>query len=198
MKQSLRLPDIILTAAYTAIYFLIIGISALLTVFVLPGYSFIFIPILVALLSGSIYYLLALKVPKFGALTLMATFIGIFYLVSGRYPAAILFSIGFGLLADLIAKMGDYRNRANLFISYLVFAFTNVGPIIPIFAFQNSYLDHIEGTGQNLDQVQSVFNSISSNTALIVIALIILAASIGGFVGQKLIRKHFMKDETHA
>lgn len=197
MNQSLKLPDIILTAAYTAIYFLIISISAIITVFILPGYSFIFIPVLVALLAGSIYFLLALKVPKFGAITLMATFIGVFYLVSGRYPAAILFSIGFGLLADIVAKLGNYQNPTSLFTSYILFAFSNIGPVIPIFVFQNSYAEHIEGTGQSIDQVQTVFSSISQYSALIIIGLTIVAAIIGGFIGQMLIRKHFMKDSAH-
>lgn len=197
MKLDLKLPDIILTAAYSAIYFLIIGISAMFTVFVIPGYSFIFIPILIALLAGSIYYLQALKVPKFGAITFMASIIGIFYLISGRYPASIIFSILFGFLADSVAKIGNYRNQKTLFLSYILFSFSNIGPILPIFTFQDSYANHIEGTGQNLDYVQRVFQTITTNSAVLVTVALLVSAIIGGLIGRMLIKKHFMKVESY-
>lgn len=196
MKFQLKTQDIILTLAYTAIYFLIIAVSAMLTVFLIPGYSFIFIPILIALLAGSVYYLLALKVPKFGAITLMASVIGVFYLISGRYPLAILLSILFGLLADWIAQKGNYRDSKLLFISYLVFTFSNIGPVLPIFVFQSSYTDHIEGTGQSVSQVQRVFSSINFTSALIVLLALVIAGIIGAWIGKTLINKHFVQDEA--
>lgn len=196
MKFQLKTQDIILTLAYTAIYFLIIAVSAMLTVFLIPGYSFIFIPILIALLAGSVYYLLALKVPKFGAITLMASVIGVFYLISGRYPLAILLSILFGLLADWIAQKGNYRDSKLLFISYLVFTFSNIGPVLPIFVFQSSYTDHIEGTGQSVSQVQRVFSSINFTSALIVLLALVIAGIIGAWIGRTLINKHFVQDEA--
>mgnify|MGYP002758709614 FL=1 len=196
MKFQLKTQDIILTLAYTAIYFLIIAVSAMLTVFLIPGYSFIFIPILIALLAGSVYYLLALKVPKFGAITLMAGVIGLFYLISGRYPLAILLSILFGLLADWIAQKGNYRDSKLLFISYLVFTFSNIGPVLPIFVFQSSYTDHIEGTGQSVSQVQRVFSSINFTSALIVLLALVIAGIIGAWIGRTLINKHFVQDEA--
>ena len=192
MKFQLKTQDIILTLAYTAIYFLIIAVSAMLTVFLIPGYSFIFIPILIALLAGSVYYLLALKVPKFGAITLMAGVIGVFYLISGRYPLAILLSILFGLLADWIARKGNYLDSKLLFISYLVFTFSNIGPVLPIFVFQSSYTDHIEGTGQSVSQVQRVFSSINFTSALIVLLALVIAGIIGAWIGRTLINKHFV------
>ena len=192
MKFQLKTQDIILTLAYTAIYFLIIAVSAMLTVFLIPGYSFIFIPILIALLAGSVYYLLALKVPKFGAITLMASVIGVFYLISGRYPLAILLSILFGLLADWIARKGNYLDSKLLFISYLVFTFSNIGPVLPIFVFQSSYTDHIEGTGQSVSQVQRVFSSINFTSALIVLLALVIAGIIGAWIGRTLINKHFV------
>ena len=196
MKFQLKTQDIILTLAYTAIYFLIIAVSAMLTVFLIPGYSFIFIPILIALLAGSVYYLLALKVPKFGAITLMASVIGVFYLISGRYPLAILLSILFGLLADWIARKGNYLDSKLLFISYLVFTFSNIGPVLPIFVFQSSYTDHIEGTGQSVSQVQRVFSSINFTSALIVLLALVIAGIIGAWIGRTLINKHFVQDEA--
>lgn len=194
MKFQLKLPDIILTAAYTAVYFLITGIAAMITVFIIPGYSFIFIPTLVALLSGPIFYLLALKVPKFGAITFMASIMGIFYLVSGRYPVSIFVSIIFGLLADKVAGIGNYRSKSLLLLSYILFSFNNIGPVLPMFVFPTSYAKHVAGTGQNLTTAQKTLETITKNSAIAVAATILVTAVIGALVGQMLVNKHFKKE----
>lgn len=193
VKFQLKLPDIILTAAYTAVYFLITSIAAMFTVFIIPGYSFIFIPTLVALLSGPIFYLLTLKVPKFGAITFMASIMGIFYLVSGRYPISIFASVIFGLLADKVAEIGNYQNKTMLLLSYILFSFNNIGPVLPMFVFQGSYAEHVTGTGQDLTTAQRAMDAISQYSAIAVILAILVSAVIGALIGQKLINKHFKK-----
>ena len=63
-RSSIQIKDFISIGVFTAMYFIMVAISALLVVFILPGYSYVFIPVISALLSGTIFMLMAAKVPR--------------------------------------------------------------------------------------------------------------------------------------
>ena len=63
----------------------------------------IVLPALAALISGSVYMLLAAKLQKFGGITIMGLVMGLFFFVSGHFVLSFAANIVCGLLADLIA-----------------------------------------------------------------------------------------------
>lgn len=197
MKQKsntrIRIPDLISIGVYSALYFLIVGISALLTVFLVPGYSFVFIPIVSALLAGTVFSLMAAKVPKFGAITIMGSVMGLFFFLSGRFPLALIPSILFSMLADLIAYAFRYKNRKGLLLSYVVFSYSTIGPVLPYFFFPEFYVQDLVERGRDMIYIEGAFANISNYTALIVGVLILIAAVIGGLFGQRMMKKHFKK-----
>ena len=87
-KKKIQIKDLVAIGVYTALYFIMVAISALLVVFIIPGYSYVFIPVVSALLSGTIFMLLVAKVPRFGAITIMGSVMGIFFFIMGRFPGA--------------------------------------------------------------------------------------------------------------
>lgn len=107
MRWNLKAKDIISTAVYSVLYFIVVALSAMVCVFILPiifpflTYPYLYIPVLAALFSGTIYMLLAARVQKFGAITLMALLMGIFFLFV--FPYAFFVSLLVGLAADLVA-----------------------------------------------------------------------------------------------
>lgn len=191
-KKGLRTPDLISIGIYSALYILMVGIAAMLCVFLLPGYSYIFIPIIAALLTGTIFMLAATKVPKFGTITIISTMMGVFYLVGGRWPFAIIPAFIFGLIADVVATYLPKR-RSNLLASYIIFSYGCIGPIVPLLFFRNYYVQDLINHGRDQAYINSVFENITSYTGIFVMVAIFIAAIIGGLFGQRMLKKHFKK-----
>ena len=176
---------------YSAIYLLAVAVSALLTVFLVPGYSYIFIPAVSALVSGSIFMLMVAKVRRFGAMTTMAGTMGVFFLLTGRFPMAIVICLLFGLLADLIGKASDYKNKKGLLLSYVAFSFNLTGPVIPMFLAPQLYAEDLVSQGKDASYIESAFSGITSGTIPILVVAIVITAVVGGIFGQRMIHKHF-------
>lgn len=191
--NQLTVPDWISIGIYTLIYFITVSVSAFVCVFLIPGYSYVYIPVVSALLSGPVFMLLHAKVPKFGAILTMATFIGGFFLISGRWPLSIIPAVLFGLIADLVNKPFKYQNDKIALVSYIIFSFAPSGPIWPLFLMPERYVLDLMNQGKTSDYIQTVLTDISLYTGYVMFALTLIAAIIGGLFGQYLIRKHIHK-----
>lgn len=192
-RNNIQIKDLVSVGVYTALYFIMVAISALLVVFIIPGYSYVFIPVISALLSGTIFMLMVAKVPRFGAITIMGSIMGIFFFIMGRFPGALFICIGIALIADGIAYVVRYKSKKGLLLSYLIFSFSTIGPVVPMFVFPNLYIDQLVEIGRDASYIESAFANISQNTFLILVAGIIIAAIIGGLFGQSMMKKHFEK-----
>jgi energy-coupling factor transport system substrate-specific component len=192
-RNNIQIKDLVSVGVYTALYFIMVAISALLVVFIIPGYSYVFIPVISALLSGTIFMLMVAKVPRFGAITIMGSIMGIFFFIMGRFPGALFICIGIALIADGIAYAVRYKSKKGLLLSYLIFSFSTIGPVVPMFVFPNLYIDQLVEIGRDASYIESAFANISQNTFLILVAGIIIAAIIGGLFGQSMMKKHFEK-----
>lgn len=115
---KLKGKDLINIGIYAAIYCVIMTAVAML------GFIPIMMPmlcVLVPLLGGIPYMLFMTKVDKFGMLTIYAIIIGLFLWITGMGYWPFLFGIVFGLLADLIAKSGNYKSSSKATLSGSVF-----------------------------------------------------------------------------
>lgn len=189
-KNSIQLKDLISIGIYTALYFIAVAISSLVIV-IIPGYTYVFIPIASALFSGTIFMLMVAKVPRFGALTIMGSIMGIFFFVMGRFPGAFIVSIVFSFIADLIASGFKHKNKQGILLSYLVFSFSTTGPVLPMFLFPSMYVDQLVEQGRDATYIENAFSMITDNTFVILIVGVIVAALIGGLFGQRMMKKHF-------
>lgn len=192
-KKNIQMKDLISIGVYTAIYFIICAISAALTIFIIPGYSYAFIPVISALLSGTIYMLMVAKVPKFGAISIMGSIMGIFFFIIGRFPGATVIAIIVSILADLIAYAFKYRHKLGILFSYIVFSFSLIGPVVPMLFFPTFYMEQLTEQGRDMNYIVGVFSSVSEYTMIILTVLIIVMSVIGGVFGQRMMKKHFEK-----
>ncbi len=192
-KSSIKIKDFISIGVFTAMYFIMVAISALLVVFILPGYSYVFIPVVSALLSGTIFMLMAAKVPRFGAITIMGSIMGIFFFIMGRFPGALFICIGISFIADLVAYIFKYKSKVGLLVSYLIFSFSTIGPVLPMFFFSNIYIEQLLEQGRDAAYIEGAFASISQSTFVLLTIGIFAAALIGGLFGQRMLKKHFKK-----
>lgn len=78
-SKKLTIPDLISVGVFTAIYFVLVTIATF-SCALLPGVGNILLPAVAALISGSVYMLLAAKLQKFGGISIMGLVMGLFFL----------------------------------------------------------------------------------------------------------------------
>lgn len=78
-------------------------------------------------------------------------------------------------------------------LSYIVFAFGFIGDFLPIWVTKTSYLQSMLDGGMDASYVQQLERLISGPVIALVICSILLGAVIGSLLGNKLMKKHFIK-----
>jgi energy-coupling factor transport system substrate-specific component len=189
----LAVQDYISIGIYTAIYFVLVAIANFATGILIPGFTYILLPGVCALISGTVYMLMVAKVPKFGGITIMGVVMGVFFFASGHFVLSFGANIVCGVLADLIAKIGGYRNKSSIFISYIVFSYGLTGPVLPMWFMKDAYVANLQDRGKDAATIDAMFSSINIGTFWICLASILVLAVLGGLFGMKMLRKHFKK-----
>ena len=191
-SKKLTIPDLISVGVFTAIYFVLVTIATFACA-MLPGSGNIILPAAAALISGSVYMLLTLKLQKFGGISIMGLVMGLFFFVSGHFVLSFMANIVCGVLADWVASIGKYRSKKWILMSYIVFSYGLTGPILPLWFMKDAYISSLEGRGKDATYINTVFGPINSGSFVICIIAIFACALIGGWFGQKMMKKHFEK-----
>ncbi len=190
MNNKLQAKDLINLGLFTVLYF-VIGCCVAIPI----GFVPIFLPILGSLwtlVTGIPFMLFLTKVKKFGLVTLMGVLSGLLMGLTGMGFWGVPMGLIFGLLGDLIIKSGAYQSAKKGLLGYAVFSLWMVGTYIPMyFMAEASRADFAAGFGEEYaDRVMSVMPMWS---IVLVIAGIFLFALLGGLIGRKLLKKHFVR-----
>lgn len=192
-NKKLKAPDLISIGVFTALYFVLVTIATFASALIMPGFSNIFLPAVAALISGAVYMLMVAKVQKFGAITIMGIVMGLFFLVSGHFILSFLANIICGIVADLIAKAGNYKNKKGILLSFVVFSYGLTGPILPLWFMKDAYVANLVARGKDALYIDNLFAPINMGSFVISMIAILICALIGGWFGQKMMKKHFEK-----
>lgn len=190
MENKLQAKDLINIGLFTVLYF-VLGCCVAIPI----GFVPIFLPILGALwtlITGIPFMLFAVRVKKFGMVTIMAVLSGLLMGLTGMGFWGILTGAVFGLLGDLIMKSGGYQSAKKTILGYGVFSLWMVGTYIPMyFMVEQSRADFAKSFGNEYaDKVMSVMPMWS---IVLVIAAIFLFALLGGRIGKAILKKHFSR-----
>lgn len=195
---GLKTKDLINVGIYSALYFICMaiaeGLTTLVTGLFFPGFTSIFVPGIVGLLAGPVYMLLCKKVPRFGALTIMGVLMGLFFLISGHFSLAFIPYVLCGLLADTIQCVvgrGDSNKRGLRMLSYVVFTFGSLAPVLPLWFMKNAYVNSLVKRGKSQDYINVLFSHVSVPTLIACLLITVMGACIGGYFGDRLISRHF-------
>src|SRR5699024_5565496 len=96
-------------------------------------------------------------------------------------------------IADGIAYLMRYKNKKGLLLSYLIFSFSTIGPVIPMFIFPSVYINQLIEVGHDATYIEGVFNNISQNTLSVLLGGMLVAAIVGGLFRRKMMNRHFEK-----
>ena len=191
-SKKLTIPDLISVGVFTAIYFVLVTIATF-SCALLPGVGNILLPAVAALISGSVYMLLAAKLQKFGGISIMGLVMGLFFFVSGHFVLSFAANIVCGVLADWVASRSQYRSKKMLLASYVIFSYGLTGPILPLWFMKDAYVAALQARGKDAAYIDALFAPINPGTFILCLVSIPVCAVIGGLFGQKMIKKHFAK-----
>jgi energy-coupling factor transport system substrate-specific component len=191
--RKLSISDLITTGVFSAIYFILVTVATFGSAILIPGYSYVFLPAVAALLSGSVYMLLAAKVHKFGAITLMGIVMSLYFFISGHFVLSFVPNLVCGVAADLVAKWGNYKDKKHILLSYIVFSFGLTGPVLPMWFMQAQYIANLQARGKSEAYISAMFQHMTLPTFAVCVGAILVCGFLGGWFGQKMVKKHFEK-----
>lgn len=192
MKQ-LKVKDIIFTGVYAALYFICVGLGTLIGALIVPSANMMMAPVVTALISGSVYMLLIAKVKKMGAITLVGVVMGMFFLLSGHYVLSFLPSFLCGVIADIVASKGNYENDVYNCVSYILFSYGNLGPIILMWIAKDAYMQRLLDKGKSMAYIQDVMIEWNIGNVVFFVGSIFVMGLIGALFGRHIVKKHFEK-----
>ncbi|KAB5607909.1 MptD family putative ECF transporter S component [Bifidobacterium jacchi] len=191
-STKLTVPDLISIGVFTALYFVCVCVATLISTLV-AGAGTIFLPAVAALICGPVFMLAVARIGKFGAITVMGIVIGLFLFVSGHFVLSFVASLIFPVLGDLIARIGRYKNRVTILIGYVVFCYGLTGPILPLWFMKDAYVASLKARGKDAAYIDNLFSQISTGSFFLAMGAILVCALVGGWFGQRLLKKHFVK-----
>ena len=190
MNNKIQTKDLINLGLFTVLYF-VLGCCVAIPIGFIP----IFLPILGALwtlITGIPFMLFTTKVKKFGLVTLMAILSGLLMGFTGMGFWGVPMGVIFGLLGDLIMKSGNYQSAKKNILGYGVFSLWMIGTYIPMyFMVEQAYADFAAGFGEAY--AEKVMSVMPMWSIVLVVAGIFLFAILGGWIGKKVLKKHFAK-----
>lgn len=191
--NKLSVPDLINIGVFTALYFVLVTIATFSSVVIFPGFNNVVLPAFCALISGCVYMLLVAKLQKFGGISVMGIVMGLFFMTSGHFIISFAANIVMGIVADFVAKLSNYKSKKGLLISYVLFSYGLFGPIIPMWFMKDAYVASLEARGKDAAYIEELFANINMSTFVLAVVATLICALVGGWFGQKMIKKHFVK-----
>ena len=187
-KEKLSGKDLINIGIYAAIYLVIMTAVSML------GFIPIMMPMLAVLcplIGGITMMLFFTKVKKFGMITIITVIIGAFLWVTGMGYWPFIFGIICGVLADLVAKSGNYTSKKKAVLSHGIMSVTIFGCFLPLYLDINGYFSTRTSFGS--EYVETLTKIFQPWTAPIILGCSFVFGILGALLGQHFLKKHFEK-----
>ena len=190
-NKKLKARDFITVGIFTALLFVVefaCGMLGFIHPYIVASYV-VMIPIV-----GSIPMMLFYtKIEKFGMITIMSVLLAIIMFVTGMGYLGAPLIIASGLLADFIAKSGDYKSFKKTAISYGVFSLWICANYFPVIVTADSYRQDLLDGGYSAEYCDNLFRAINSKTIAVLLILCFVFGIVGAFIGKSIVKKHFEK-----
>lgn len=190
-KKSLTIKDLVTTGIFSAIFLVFTMIGG---IFFAPNPVLTFyMPMGAALLCGPVYLLMIAKVQKRWSVTILGIVMGIIWFVTGMHWAFSLGYIGMGMIADLVAGAGDYRNKAVNLLSYMLMSLGGVYTYVVFFIDPQGWASTMLENGTEQSYIDTMSASAPSWLLAVIMIGTLAIAAFSGWIGGKLLKKQFEK-----
>ena len=190
-SKKLKAKDFITVGIFTAILFVIeflLGMLGYIHPYIVASYV-----IIMPLISGIPMMLFYTKVEKFGMITTVSILIAIIMFIGGMGYLGTPLIIISGIVADLIAKTGQYKSFKKIVISFGVFNLWICANYFPVIITADSYRQGLVDEGYSAEYVNNLFAAINVKTIGVLVVLCFIFGCIGAVIGKAVVKKHFEK-----
>ena len=174
--NKLTVPDLISIGVFTALYFVLVTIATFASVAIFPGFNNVVLPAFCALISGCVYTLLVVKLQKFGGISVMGIVMGLFFMISGHFIISFAANIVMGIVADCVAKVGKYKSKKWIILSYVLFSYGLFGPVIPMWFMKDAYVANLVARGKDAVYIAELFANINMVTFVLAVVATLICA----------------------
>lgn len=190
-QKGLTVKDLVTTGIFSALFLVFTLIGG---IFFAPNPVLTFyMPMGSGLLCGPMFLLMVAKVQKRWSITILGVIMAIIWFVTGMHPAFSLGYLGMGILADLAAGIGRYKNRKLNLLSYMVMSLGGVFTYVVFFVDPEGWAGTMLKNGTEQSYIDTMSASASSWLLPVILIGTLAAAAVSGWVGSKLLKKQFEK-----
>ena len=193
MNQNRKLTgkDVITIGIYSAIYF-VMNFAAMMTGLI--PLLWILLPGTVAILTGIPFLLMAVKVPKPGAVLIMGLITAFLYFVTGQFTVLILITM---LIACVLSEVYRYITKynlkfSNLAVAFILFGYGMAGSPLALFVYRESFLAQISET-MSQEYVAAISSYITTPMLILLLVSPIAGGFLGALIAKGIFKKHFKK-----
>ena len=149
----------IFSLIYAVVAFVIGGVAQMTPV------TFPFMPMIVALFTGTVFMLYVAKIPKKGALSILGVIAAILLFITGMFWMMSVFFLVFGVIADFICASADFRSFKKNLLAYCVMALAPMGAYIPMVVMPAQFDAFMKNKG-DFASFEGVIHSIGATSGL--------------------------------
>ena len=190
-RKGLSVKDLITTGIF----------SALMLVFTMAGGMFFaanpiltfYMPMGCALLCGPVYLLALAKVHTRWSITSLGVILGFFFFVTGMHWSMALGNVGMGIIADITAGFGNYKNKKLNALSYMLFMLSNTFTYLIFFVDRDRWINSMLKKGTDASYIETMSSSATSWMPVVIVGGTLLVAAFSAWAGGKMMKKQFEK-----
>lgn len=188
--RSLEPKDLITVGIFTALYFVVFFGFGMLGFFG-PAVHAVGI-VLGSLANGIVFALYITRIRKPGMIFLTGIISSLLMVLTGHAWTTLVTAAVFSILAEIVLARGRYRSARASALAYGVFSLWVAGPILPLYYQHDAYIADI---GKKMgDGYARAWETLFSPAFLLGLLVVVFVSSfLGGRLGQKMLRKHFMR-----
>ena len=190
-NRKLTGKDVIAIGIYSAIYF-VMNFAAMITGFI-PLF-WILLAGTAAILTSIPFLLMAVKVPKPGAVLIMGFITAFLYFITGQFTVLILITM---LIACVFSETYRYITKyalkfRNLMVAFILFSYGMVGSPLALFVYRESFLAQISET-MSRKYVVAISSYITTSMLILLLVSPIVGGLLGALIAKGIFKKHFEK-----
>ena len=154
VKKGLTVKDLVTVGIFSALFLVFALVGG---IFFAPNPVLTFyMPVGSALLCGPIYLLMLAKVQKRFAASILGAILCIIWFVTGMHWAMALGYLIMGIIADLIAGTGQYKNKKINSLSYILLSLGGTGSYLVFFANPDGWAKTMLGNGTEQSYIDTM------------------------------------------